>query len=92
MIETRKCAAGKYCALSVNVDNKYISGIAYNINSNTSPIVMVYNSVNCDLSKIALSQHIVNYLKCNILITAPESFESIANSAIKTTIGDKLYG
>lgn len=89
MIETGKCAAGKYWALLVNGDNKYISEIAYNINNNTSPIVMVYNSVDCDLSKIALSQSIENYPKCNILIIASEGFEGIVASAIDTAIGVK---
>lgn len=89
MIETGKCAAGKYWALSINGDNKYISEIAYNINSNTRPIVMVYNSVNRDLSKIALSQRIANFPKCNILIIALESFEGTVTYAIETAIGVK---
>lgn len=87
MIKTGKCAAGKYWALLVNGDNKYISEIAYNINNNTALMVQVYNSTDCDLSKIASSQRIVDFPKCNILIIAPESFEDIVTSAIQTAIG-----
>lgn len=83
MIETGKCATGKYWAILVNGDNKYISKVAAKINNNTNQIVLVYNSVECDLNKVILSQKITNSPKCNILIIAPEDFEKVVNSAIE---------
>lgn len=83
MIETGKCAAGKYWAILVNGDNKYIFKVAAKINNNTKQIVLVYNSVECNLSKVILSQKITNSSKCNILIIAPEGFEKVVNSAIE---------
>ncbi len=82
MFETGRCAAGNYWALNVNEDDKYILKVANGINSRTSQIVQVYNSVEHDLDKMALSQRIANLPKCNILIIAPENFEEEVMTAI----------
>ena len=74
MFETGRCTAGKYWALNVNKDGKYILKEANGINSRTSQIVQVYNSVEHDLNKMALSQRIAKLPKCNIHIIAPENF------------------
>lgn len=91
MSETGKCAAGKYWAIFVNGDNKYISKVAAKINNMTNQIVLVYNSVECNLSKVILSQKIMNPPKCNILIIAPEGFEKSVNFAIENTCNIKEY-
>lgn len=82
MFETGRCVAGKYWALNVNADEDYILKVANVINSLTSPIVQVYNCVEHDLNRIALSQRITSLTKCNILIIAPENFEEEVMNAI----------
>ena len=92
MIKTGKCAGGKYWAIFVNGDNKCISKVAAKINNGTCQMVLVYNSVEYNLSKVISSQKIMNSPECNILIIAPEDFEEIVDSAIDSAIyGVKLY-
>ena len=82
MTKKGTCALGLYWAINVNGDAKYIFEKAYAININTDSIVKVYNSTECDLSKIISSQRIKNCPKCNILVIAPENFAEIVDSVI----------
>lgn len=82
MIKTGKCVAGIYWAITINENAKHILKRAYDINSNTSQIVQVYNSAHDDLDKIAFSQKIQNLPKCNILVIAPEAFGEEVTTAI----------